>query len=292
MAIKVTDILKDILIAQGKRGADKQAAVRQILEEVRKQVIAEIAAAPADSFTAYRQQQMLREINRHLYDTEASLRVELGKGISESWDAGKAMLKEMAAAGSDINLTTFGISSHVVDQIKEFTWGKISAITNDAQAKIRAEISLGLLGQQTPQEVAGVIAGTLEKPGIFKGISERAEVITKTEMGRTFSMAAQKSFESAADTLPEMQKMWLHAGHPKSPRIYHLNLNGDIKDVDQPFLVGNISMMYPRDPTAPVSEIINCGCMHVPYMAEWGTKKEFLKSWEKAQKAANKPKEA
>ncbi|MBC8018603.1 MAG: hypothetical protein H7X83_08810, partial [Verrucomicrobia bacterium] len=143
--------------------------------------------------------------------------------------------------------------------------------------------------QKTPQEIAGAIAGTLERPGVFKGIAERAEVITKTELGRTFSMAAQKSFESAADTLPGLQKMWLHAGHPKSPRISHLGLNGSIKEVNQPFLVGSVIMMHPRDPKAPISEIINCGCMHVPYMAEWGKKEAFLKSWQKAQTAANKP---
>jgi hypothetical protein len=287
MAVKVTDILKDILIAQGRRTIDGQEAVRQILDAVRKQIIGEIAQVSAESFTAYRQQQLLSQVNRLLFDTEAELRVEIGKGISAAGDAGVGMLPQMAAVGSNVTLSTVGISSHLVEQIKEFAWGRVSAITNDAQAKIRAELSLGLLGQKTPQEIAGAIAGTLERPGIFKGIAERAEVITKTEMGRAFSMAAQKSFESAIDTLPELQKMWLHAGHPKSPRIYHLHLNGNIKDIDQPFLVGSIIMMYPRDPKAPIGEIIGCGCMHVPYMAAWGTKEQFVKSWEKAQKAAN-----
>lgn len=290
MATAATDILKQILIDQGRRTIDGQEALRRILEEIRKQVIGEIASAPAESFTAYRQQQMLAQLDRLLYEAEASMRVEVGRGISSSWEAGRTLLPQMAAAGSDITLTTFGISGHVADQIKDFAWGRINAITNDAQAKIRAELTLGLLGQQTPHEVAGAIAGTLERPGVFKGISERAEVIVKTEMGRAFSMAHQASLESAADTLPEMKKMWLHAGHPKSPRIYHLHLNGEVKPVDEPFLVGSIAMMYPRDPKAPVSEIINCGCMHVPYMAEWGTKTEFLKSWADAQKEANKPK--
>lgn len=201
------------------------------------------------------------------------------------------MLPRLAALGSNVTLSTVGISTQVLDQIKQFSWGKINAITNDAQAKIRSELTLGLLGQKSPQEVAGAIAGTLERPGVFKGITERAEIITKTELGRSFSMASQASMENAADILPEMQKMWLHAGHPKSPRIYHLNLNGSIKPVDEAFLVGSIAMMYPRDPKAPIGEIINCGCMHVPYMAEWGTKAEFLKSWQKAQAAANKKRE-
>lgn len=286
MATPATDILKQILIDQGRRTIDGQEAVRRILEEVRKQIIGEIASVPGESFTAYRQQQMLAQIDRLLFDAEAGLRVEVGRGINGSWEAGRTMLPQMAEAAG-VALSPVGISSHLTDQIKDFTWGRINAVRNDAQAKIRAEITLGLLGQKTPQEVAGAIAGTMERPGVFKGINERAEIITKTEMGRTFSMAHQASLESAADTLPGLKKMWLHAGHPSSPRIYHLRLNGEIKDVDQPFLVGSVIMRYPRDPKAPVSEVINCGCMHVPYMPEWGTKAEFTKSWSEAQKAAN-----
>lgn len=290
MATKVTDILKQTLLAQARATIDGAEAVRRILEEVRKQVVGEIAAMPDGSFSAWRQQQLLREIDRRLYEAEAAMRVETGRGIADAWDMGKGLLPEMAAAGSGVTITTFGISPHVVDQIKEFAWGRISGITGDAQAKIRAELSLGLLGQKSPQEVAAAIAGNLEdKPGVFKGIAERAEVIVKTEMGRAFSMAHQSGLESAADTLPGLKKMWLHAGHPKRPRIYHLNINGEVKDIGQPFLVGNIAMMYPRDPKAPASEIINCGCMHVAWMPEWGTRAQYLKSWTDAQKEANKP---
>ena len=289
MANKTTDILTEILYTQARRTIDGQTAVRRILDEVRKQIIGDIASAPADSFTGYRQQQMLGSINRLISDAEVSMRMEINQGLIDSYDAGKTMLSQMATVGSNVTLTTFGISTGILDQIQAFTWGKISGITNDAQAKIRSEITLGLLGQKTPHEISSAIAGTLERPGIFKSISARAEVIVKTEMGRTFSMAAQSSFENALDSLPDLEKMWLHAGHPKSPRIYHLHLNGEVKPVDAPFLVGSVIMRYPRDPKAPISEVINCGCMHVPYMPEWGTKKEYESSWTKAQKMANKP---
>jgi hypothetical protein len=263
--------------------------VRRILEAVRKKVIADIATAPDGSFTSYRQSQILGEIDRLLNEAGSTIKTDLAAGIGNSWDEGVSMLPSMAR-GAGVTLTTFGISNHLTEQIRDFTWGKISGLTNDAQAKIRAEITMGILGQKTPQEIASAIAGTLERPGIFASIAARAEVIVKTEMGRAFSMAHQAGLESALDTLPGLQKMWLHAGHPKTPRIPHLNLNGNTTPVDTPFLVGSIAMMYPRDPKAPVGEIINCGCMHVAWMAAWGTKKEFVKSWNEAQKAANKPK--
>lgn len=290
MATAVTDILTDILLAQANRTLDGQEAMRKILATVRAQIVAEVATLPADSFSSHHQQQVLAEIDRLLAGAGVEMRSEITKGLDASWQAGADLLPQMARVGSNITLTTFGLSTAVLDQVKNFAWGKISGVTADAQARIRGELTLGLLGQKTPFEITQAIAGTLESPGVFKGIAERAEIITKTELGRTFSMAHQASMENALDVLPDLGKMWLHAGHPSSPRIYHLHLNGDVKPVDKPFLVGNIAMMYPRDPKAPVSEIINCGCMHVAYMAAWGSKQEFLRSWETAQKKANKPK--
>lgn len=286
MSNPVTDILKQILTDQLRRTIDGQEAVRRILEAVRKQVLAEIAGAPADSFTGYRQAQILGEIDRLLTDAGATIKTDVAGDIGASWNEGVGMLPAMAR-GAGVGLTTFGISSHLMEQIRDFAWGRVNAVTNDVQARIRAEISMGILGQKTPQEIAGAIAGTLERPGVFKSITERAETIVKVEMGRAFSMAHQASMEAAADTLPDLEKMWLHAGHPKAPRIYHLHMHGNTTPVGTPFLVGSIAMMYPRDPTAPISEIINCGCVHVAWMPEFGTKEEYRKSWKDAQKAAN-----
>lgn len=305
MAIKVTDILTEILTAQGRRTIDAQEALQQLLVEVQRQVLHELLSVPASDtgFPAYRLRQTLDTINHHLAVFEAEAKKELAVTITESWQAGAGMLGEMVIASGTSN---FGLSRNLLEQLdpwlqnmKNFAWGKVEGLTADAGVKIKAELSLGVLGQKTPWEVAQKIAGNLPKDlptwknsdrTIFKTIEERAQVITQTEMGRAFSMAHQSSMAAAADTLPDLQKMWLHAGHPKRARIYHLRLNGDIKPVDENWLVGNISMMYPRDPKAPASEVIRCGCMHVAYMPEWGTKKEFLRSWEKAQVAANKPK--
>ena len=304
MAVKVTDILTEILSAQGRRTIDAQEALQSMLEEVRRQVLQELVSVPAadNAFPAWRLRQTLDSVNQHLATFENEARKELAVAITESWQAGTGMLEKMVTATGSGN---FGLSRNLLDQMgpwlqnmKEYSWGKIEGLAADAGAKIKAELSLGVLGQKTPYEVAQKIAGNLPKElpkwknserTIFSTIEERAQVITQTEMGRAFSMAHQGSLAAAADTLPGLQKMWLHAGHPRVARIYHLRANGSIKPVAENWLIGNISMMYPRDPKAPASEVIRCGCMHVGYMPEWGSKDEFVKSWEKAQIAANKP---
>jgi len=302
---KVTDILTGILTEQGKRTISASDSIRRILEEVRRQVLVELISVPqVDSsitgFSAYTLRQTLDSIDVHLATFEVEAKKVVGQGLAESWAAGANMLPEMVNAAG-ISIGNFQISRSLLDVIdpwlekmKEFSWGRIEGLRVDAALKIKGELTLGLLGQKTPYEVAQAIAVNLPKnlpqvngKTVFKNIEERAVVITQTEMGRAFSMASQKSMEEASDTLPEVQKMWLHAGHPQRARIYHLNLNGSIMPVKEPFLVGSISMMYPRDPKAPVSEVIRCGCMHVAYMPSLGTKEEYLKSWEKAQKAAN-----
>lgn len=305
MAIKVTDILTEILTAQGRRTIDAQKAVRLLLTEVQRQVLSELLSVPATDtgFPAWRLRQTLNAVNDHLAVFENAAKKELAVSITESWEAGAGMLEKMVTASGSSN---FGISRNLLNQMdpwlqnmKNFAWGKIEGLTADAGTKIKAELSLGVLGQKTPFEVAQAITGNLPKElptwknsdrTIFRTIEERAQVITQTEMGRAFSMAHQAGLKDAAETLPELQKMWLHAGHPRVARIYHLRLNGSIKPVNENWLVGSIAMMYPRDPKAPASEVIRCGCMHIPYMKEWGPKEDFVKSWEDAQVEANKPK--
>lgn len=287
--MKVTDVLKEILIAQQRRLIDGGEAVRRILGEVERQILADLVTTPAESFAAWRLQQSLTVIESHLQRFETDAKATIGTGIAEAWDAGAGLLPAMADSAGMV-VGRLWVSSHTLDSLKEFAWGKITAVRTDAVARIRGELTLGILGQKTPQQVAAEIAGSLERPGIFKSIAARAEVITKTEMGRAFSMATEASIDNAAVTLPDLEKMWLHAGHPKRPRIWHLKQHGQIVPAGEKFLIGNIGMRYPRDPLAPASEVIGCGCTHVPYMRAWGTKKEFLRSWDQAQKTANQRK--
>ena len=270
MATPVTDILQQILTAQGRRTIAGAEAVRRILEAVRKQVIGEIASAAPESFTAYRQTQMLAQINHLLYEAEAGIRVELGRGINAAWEAGTAMLPQMAQAAG-ITLSPVGISSHLVSQLKEFASDRLDYWKNDLTSKIRAQITLGVLGQKTPHEISAAIAGTLESPSIFRSIAYRAEVVTRTEMGRVFSNATQLRLDQAALVVPGMEKEWIHAGHPMQPRPTHLAAHGQRVPVDEPFQIGAQQIMYPRDPAAPLSEVINCGCDHVPWNPNWGT---------------------
>ena len=283
MAVTVTSTIKSILAAQKRGEALGIERVLALLSEVQKQIIAELAVSQAGSYSAYHLKSTLNSIEHYLSDWQSAATREIGSGLDASWASGAGMLAE-ATAAAGVSLTTPWLSSSLLDSLKEFTFGRISAIGSDAYNKIKGELTMGILGQKTPQEVAAQIAGSLGGPSIFKSIAERSEVITGTEMGRAFSMATQKSMQSAAGTLPGMQKMWLHAGHPRMPRMLHLALHGETRGIDKPFYaVDGEKVMYPRDPNAPIKEIIRCGCTHVPYMTAFGDQKAFAQDFDTRQ---------
>lgn len=288
MAATVTPIILEAIRNRDRQILDGTEAVLTLLEEVRSQIVTELATTSGDSYSAFMMRQNLASINEYLARFETGANAELASRISAGWELGISMLP--AVAGATGVTGSFGwISPHLIDALKEFTFGRIANVRSTAYERIRGELTLGILGQKTPQEIATAIAGTLDSPSIFKTIQERAEVITGTEIGRAFSLATQKSMEAAADILPGLKKMWLHAGHPRVPRIVHLNLHGVIRDMDKPFYrtPEGAAVSYPRDPNAPIKEVIRCGCTHVPYHPDWGPVAEFRNDFDELQYNVN-----
>lgn len=253
-------------------------SVRRLLAEVQRQIRDELLSVSGESYTAYHLKQNLASIERYLQGFEAAAGRELAAAIEASWTAGGDLpFKAVREAG--LIFTGLGhIPSSVLRSLQEFASHKISGLAADAFNRVRGELTLGILGQKTPWQVTQAIIGEIkdtpipERAGrpIFKSIEERAEVITRTEMGRAFSMATHEGLKQAAASVPGLEKQWWHAGHPKQPRQNHLALHGQHVPVDKKFLIGSLAIDYPRAPTAPVSEVIRCGCEVMPWHPNWG----------------------
>lgn len=269
MAVSVNKEIERLLKAKNQKLLDGAAAVRGLLEDVKKQILEELRAVQGESYAAHHLRQNLASIERHLQSFETAAARELGLLVETAWDAGGDLPFAAARAGGAL-FTAFGhIPATVLQTLKESSFHRIAGLTSDAFTRVRGELTLGILGQKTPHQVTQAIAGTLESPGVFRSIAERAEVITGVEMGRAFSQATQFGLEQAAASVPELKKQWWHAGHPKQPRQNHLALHGQVQPVDRPFVLGSLVIRFPRDPKAPASEVIRCGCDHVPWMEAW-----------------------
>ena len=243
-------------------------AMLEILEDLRGQVTGELGKAAIGSWDAYHLKQMLNSIESQVSNFKVKAKAEAGGLLEESWGMGRNLVDiPLAEAGI---YTGFQLSTSVLDTLKDFAFHKIDGLSNAAWEKIQGELTLGVLGGKTPQQVAEAIGKNLKDPSIFGSIARRAEVITQTEMGRVFSTAAELRMEEAADYVKDLEKQWRHVGHPKVPRPSHLAADGQHVPVADPFNIGGVEMMYPRDPAAPIEETINCGCDHVPFHPNWG----------------------
>lgn len=238
-----------------------------ILKELQRQVLAELGQAAIGSWDFHHLKKMLNSLERQIANFDLQAKKEISGRLDDMWEEGKQLVESpLTASGL---YAGFNLSTSSLKVLKDFTFNKISGVSGDAMNKIKSELTLGVLAGKTPQEVAKAIGMNLSEPSIFTSVGARAEAITKTEMGRVFSKAAQERLEDASQYVEGLRKMWRHAGHPRVARPYHRAMHGYHVAVNEPFLVGNIAMMFPRDPKAPASEVINCGCDHVPYMPGW-----------------------
>lgn len=267
---KVTDEIKRILREKDRAVITGTEAMRGIVQNLLDQVRAELGQAALGSWDAYSLRKMLDSLEFQAANFAGTAKTEAGGLLDKSWALGKALVDgPLTAEGVGGVYSGFHLSTSSLETLKEYSNDYLQKVFGDAWIRTKGELTLGVLGGKTPKEVAAAIGKTLDGPGIYKSIAERAEMITKTEMRRVFSEAAQLRMEQAAEHVDGLEKEWQHVGHPRKPRITHLAANGQHVPVDRPFKIGGITMMFPRDPGAPIEETINCGCDHVPYRDQW-----------------------
>ena len=264
----VTQAIKRILKAKDAKMLSGANALKAMMEEVKGQVAAELSATVGDSYTALMMRQNLASFERYIAAFESSAGRELSSLLDAAWDTGADLVPAAMREGG-LYIAFGHIPGPILSTLKEYATHTISGLSADAFAKVRGELNLGILGQKTTHQVVQAIRGSLDTPSIFKSLERRAETIAKVEMGRAYSTATVEGLGIAARSVPGMEKQWWHAGHPKTPRLSHLRLDGQHKPVDEMFYTGGLQIDYPRAPSAPAQEVINCACEVVPWHPSW-----------------------
>lgn len=266
--MKVSAEITKILKAKDKGIVSGTGSMLAILKDLHKQVRAELGKAALGSWDAHHLRQVLDAIEYQMANFTLKSKAELSRLLKEAWGYGQNLVDApLGAAG--VHMGAHHLSTSVLDTMTGYGNDYLQNLFHDAWYKVKGEITLGIVGDKTPQEVANAIGTTIDA-GRFKNISVRAETITQNEMGTVFSKATQLRMEQASGLVPDLEKQWLHAGHPRKARASHLAADQSHVPVDQPFKIGSVKMMFPRDPGAPLEETIHCGCDHVPFHARWG----------------------
>lgn len=276
--IKVTETLKKIMAQRNAEIIGGEEATYKLLVNLNRQVRDELGRAAIGSWDAYHLKQVAAALERRIADYEAAAKGEMGKRIRGMWDLGQESVYKPLNAGGIY--TGFNIPSSLIRNMEAFAFVKVESYTGVMWNGIRSELSLGGLGMKTPQQVSEAIGKLLpDKPlvaqggrTIFKDAATRAEFITKTELSRNFSEAADRRMKDAAEHVADLEKVWKH-GHPRQPRLTHLAADGEARPINKPFPVrdkNGYQLMYPHDPNADFSEVAGCQCTHYVWAKRWG----------------------
>lgn len=239
-----------------------QAEIVGLLKEALARIQATLAAAPTD-YQLWSLPQLEREIRLALAETERAASGTLRTAAGQAWEAGRqSVIAPIEAGGISLSGMMPAINVRQLNAISTFMVKRMKDVTDEMAGKITSELGMVVIGAQGPHDAIKKITGIV-------GESSRATTIVRTEIGRTFSVAANESQTDAAKVLPGLKKRWIKSGKINS-RPEHDAADGQIVAVDEPFTLGNgVQIMFPLDPAAPPEETINCGCVSVSHMDSW-----------------------
>lgn len=246
-------------------GADQ--GVIKLLAEAKARIIEQLAGQPSD-FALWRLPQLLAQIEAILEGATATGAAQVDAGLRDAWQQGEDFVdKPLAAGGLNIEAQLPLLDTTVLGNLRSFTTGRIKDIGREALSKVNTSLGLVTIGAKTPFQAIKDIQATLGDEA-----TRRATTIVRTELGRAFALSNQQRLVQAAVKVPGLQKQWRRSGKIHS-RWNHDAIDGQVVDVTKPFVLpsysGPVKMMHPHDPTAPIEEVINCGCMAIPYMKSW-----------------------
>lgn len=237
-----------------------------LLAEARKSVAATVAST---DWQAFYLPQMQLAIERALEEFGMRYGVDLRDAQLSFWTEGVAFV-DLPLASVGITAALPAVDTTVLGIIQGYGAGLVKGLSRSAAQQINNELALGLMGQKAPFDVMQAVGRNLKDASIFKSIAARAETITRTECGRALSAASQARFEAAAAVVPGLKKRWTYgAARRRQPRYQHLGIDGQVRDVDQPFGVAGEALMYPRDPAGSAGNTINCQCYSTPWLASF-----------------------
>lgn len=248
-------------------GADQRTVA--LLKDALVQIQQQLAAQPADW--------KLWQLNRLRDQLETVLSaagIQAGAGASlalgSAWQLGEDFVDlPLEAAGQNIQQRLGPLLDvRVLSAMRTFAVDRMKDVTAQAAGRIAQQLGLVTIGGITPFEAIKAVEGILGADA-----AKRATTIVHTEVARAFAVAGNERLVQAAPLVPGLGKQWRRSGKIHS-RWNHDLMDGQVVGATEAFKVpnahGGFTMMQcPHDPTAPVEQVINCGCVCLPWLKSW-----------------------
>lgn len=220
---------------------------------------------PLSDWQAHHLPQLERQLGRVLAELAEDLGATVAEAAGGAWAAGQALVDvPLGAAGlGQVTASLPRLDGAQLRAVRTILTGRMAGVVQRSAERINAQLAFVAMGTRDPGRAVTEITAILGE-----STRKRALVVTRTELGRVWSTAAQERQSQAREALPGLRKQWRRSGKIHSRRSHDL-ADGQVVDVNEPFLVGGIQIMHPRHPDAPAEHSINCGCLSLPYMASW-----------------------
>lgn len=177
---------------------------------------------------------------------QEAMRDEILPAIGRSWEKGAGWTaEELALIGPRADLSMPAAESFLLNAQSELD-GVGLAVWQDVRQTLVQGMSAGESIEQLAARVREV-AGTAT---VDARRLARTQVIGSTNAGALAQVQA---------STVNPRKRWLATSDSRT-RPTHVAANGQTVGLNEPFLVGGVSMQHPGDPTAPFAEKENCRC--------------------------------
>ena len=167
----------------------------------------------------------------------------------------------------------FRPSTEQIEILAQFSADMIGDLSKDALRKINRSIRINALGGSSSidamRDITNILFKTSRPPSPFtaqptKGVAYEAERILRTEVNRTYNMAAHAQQLELAKDVPDLRKQWIATMDGRT-RASHASIHGEVRLTKRQFSNG---LMIPGDPSGPAEETINCRCRSVAIIPE------------------------
>lgn len=150
---------------------------------------------------------------------------------------------------------------------------KLGENVADLKKRIVSEVSRGISSGYTFEKIAQNLSSTT-KIGYNNAIR-----IARTEGHRVQQQSSMNACHDAKDMGADIVKQW-DSTLDNNTRASHRHVDGEIKELDEPFSNG---LMFPGDPDGEAKEVINCRCQLLE-RARWALDDEELAELEERAK--------
>lgn len=132
-----------------------------------------------------------------------------------------------------------------INEQKDYTWNA---------SRVQNEVTQGIVQGESITKIAKRLCEELATSN-----AKKMNMFARTAVTAARSEGQIARMKEAQDKGIKIQKQWMTAGDDRV-REAHEDIDGEVRDLDEPFETSAGDIMYPGDPDAPPELVYNCRC--------------------------------